>query len=73
MRMTLIDDWQRLWHKLWSARLALLTGLLGVIQSGFDYASSGQPKFFVVVATLTAFGAFVARFVAQPGLKDGDQ
>jgi hypothetical protein len=65
MKLTLIDDWQLVWHKLWSARLSLLAGVLGVIQSSFDYYTSGQPPVIVILMTVTAFAAFVARFVSQ--------
>lgn len=66
MKLTLIDNWQTVWHKLWSARLSLLAGLLGVAQSSFDYYTSGEPPVVVILMTVTAFSAFVARFIAQP-------
>ena len=65
MKLTLIDNWQSIWHKLWSARLSLAVGFLGVVQSALEYSISGQPPAVVIVMTVTAFAAFVARFVAQ--------
>lgn len=70
--MNLINDWQRLWHRLWSIRLSLLSALAGTVQSVWDYIATGQPRWFVIAATLSSFGAAVVRLVAQPKLHQDD-
>ena len=72
---TLIDDAGRVWHRLWSVRLALL----GALFSGAEFALSLAPQTvsdlvgpgrFAAVAAVVGIGAAVARLVQQLRLKE---
>lgn len=76
--MTLIDDAGRVWHKLWSVRLALLSALLSAVEFALPLVpdswadSVGRGK-FAAAALVVSIAAGVARIVSQPKLrKEGD-
>lgn len=63
--MRLIHDARRLWHRLWSVRLALLASLCSAIELGMSYYSTGQAPVFVCAAfSISILGAW-ARLVQQ--------
>ncbi len=67
--MQLIEDWKKQFPKLWSVRLSLLAGLLSSAEAGVDVWLTGKPSIIAIVAALVAFGATVARVIAQPDLQ----
>lgn len=67
--MNLIEDWQSLWHKLWSVRLALLSALLGVLELTLPHFQSFiPPMWFGVLSVIVGVAAAVARLVQQTTL-----
>lgn len=68
--MKLIDNWKRLWHRLWSVRLSLLAAVLSTADVIYATWTSGQPRWAVLVAAIVSIGAAISRVVAQPGVLD---
>ena len=66
--MKFIDDWKAQFPKLWSVRFALLSGIAGSIETGMNLYATGTAPMLVIAATLTSFGAAIARVVAQPSV-----
>lgn len=66
--MKFIDDWKAQFPKLWSIRFSLLAGLAGSIETGVNLYATGTAPLLVVAATLSSFGAAIARVVAQPSV-----
>jgi hypothetical protein len=68
--MTLIDDARKVWHRLWSVRLALLSAGLSAAEFAMPYIAPVQPSGrFAALAALISVAAAVARIVAQPRIK----
>lgn len=73
--MKLIDDAGRVWHKLWSVRLALLGALFSAAEFAVSLAPEavanvvGQGR-FAAVAFVVGIGAAIARLVQQLRLKE---
>jgi hypothetical protein len=68
--MRLVQDAKRIWHRLWSVRLALLSALLSAIESCMNYIATGQAPVFVILAFFVSIGSVVARLVAQESLHE---
>lgn len=64
--MKLIDNWQSVYHRLWSVRLSLLAALAAGIEVGFNYWATGKPAWIAGTAMVISLGAAAARIVAQP-------
>lgn len=70
--MHLIDDAGRLWHRLWSVRLALLALGFEAIDKGLPYlADVFPPVWFSLITMGVTVGAGIARLVDQPALQQG--
>ena len=63
--MTLIDDWDLLWHKLWSIRLSLAAALLNAIAAGLSIFETTN-LYIVVLAGVVNLAAAASRLVQQP-------
>jgi membrane protein YdbS with pleckstrin-like domain len=68
MKLTLIEDAGRVWHKLWSVRLALVTALLSAAQAGWDAYTTGNSPIMAWVTFAIAVLTAVSRLVAQPSV-----
>lgn len=71
--MGLIDDWWKILRKAWSVRLMLIAGLLSGVEAVLPFFTDSMPWPRWVSALLIAgvvAGAFVARIVAQPKMRD---
>jgi len=69
----LITDASRLWPRLWSVRLAVLSALLSACEVALPYAApSTQSIPWAALSGLVALAAAVARIVAQPALYRDD-
>lgn len=66
--MKLIEDWKRLYLKLWSNKLSLVSALASAVEVAFDLATTGTAKPLVIVAFFVSLGASFARMVAQPSV-----
>lgn len=71
--MTLIDNASQVLRKAWSVRLGIIAGLF----SGAEvivpmFADSIPRSTFALLSFVSVTGAVVARFIAQPRLRDGD-
>lgn len=67
--MKLISDWKRIWFRLWSVRLALLTALLSACEAAFAYWVDHSPWIAIGSFTLSIATA-VSRIVSQDNLYD---
>lgn len=67
--MRLIDDFGRVFTKLWSVRLAILAGLLSGVEVILPLFQSDFPRgWFAVASFVVTMASIVARAVAQPGI-----
>ena len=64
--MKLIDNWRKLWLKLWSVKLSLIAAFLSGLEVAFSVWIDNKPALFAGVAFVLSIGAAVARIVAQP-------
>lgn len=71
--MTFIEDAGKLWHRLWSVRLALLAALFSTGQLCIGYYAEGQSKTVIMGAAVFSLGSSLAsafsRVVKQPKLR----
>jgi hypothetical protein len=70
MKFRLIRDARRIWHRLWSVRLSLLSALLSTIETCMNYYATGQAPIFVIGAALVSIATAVSRLVSQDSLYD---
>lgn len=71
--MKFIQDARQILLKAWSVRLALISALLSAAEVALPYFTDLIPQHtMAVLATAVAFGAAVARVIAQPAMH-GDQ
>lgn len=70
--MKLIDDAGKVWHRLWSVRLAGLSVLLSAVDAGWQVHVTGQPPVLALVTAGISAGAGFSRLVAQPKLRERD-
>lgn len=69
--MKLVSDWRRVLRRAWSIRLVLLAGVLSAIEVTLPFLEPRfPPGIFAAASGLAAGAAFVARLVAQKGLKN---
>lgn len=72
-RLTLIDDAGRVLRRAWSVRLALLAALLSACEVALPYAAPETRSVpWAVLSGIVALLAAVARLIAQPRMRDGD-
>jgi hypothetical protein len=69
--MKLVSDWSRVLRRAWSIRLVIAAGVLSAVEVALPFFEpSFPPGIFAAASGLAAGGAFVARLVAQKGLKN---
>ena len=66
--MALIKDARKIWHRLWSVRLAMLGVIFSSAQAGFEMYIDGQTHALSIVGALLFFATGVSRLVDQPKL-----
>jgi len=64
----LIPEARRLWHKLWSVRLSLISAVLATSQTCIDYYTEGQPRLIIIGTALISIGSALSRVIAQDEL-----
>lgn len=64
--MKFIDDAGKVWHRLWSVRLAALAVLVSAVDAGWQVHVTGQPPYLALATAGISAGAGFARLVAQP-------
>lgn len=69
-RLRLIANVRRLWYRLWSVRLAMLTALLSACEVAFQYYATGQPSWIVIGSFALSIATAVSRVVAQDSLTE---
>lgn len=67
--MELIDNAGKVWHRLWSVRLAGLSVLLSAVDAGWQVHVTGQPPLLALATAAISAGAGFSRVVAQPKLR----
>ena len=68
--MKLISDWKRIWYRLWSVRLALLTALFSAFEVTLQYYVDGQPSLIVFGSFALSIATAASRIVSQDNLYD---
>lgn len=67
--MILIDDAGKVWHRLWSVRLAVLSAILSACEFAMQYLAPAHANgSFAAAAFFVSLASGVARIVAQPAL-----
>lgn len=73
--MKLVANWRDVLRHAWSVRLLILAGVLSGVEVALPLLDGLLPipqGVFAGLSGLVVCGAFVARFVAQKGLSDGE-
>lgn len=71
--MKLIDNAGKVLRQAWSVRLGIMAGLFSGAEVIVPLFADAIPRnTFALLSFVTATGAVVARFVAQPKIHDGD-
>lgn len=72
-KVTLIPDWKNILRRAWSARLMIVAAVMSGFEIVLPFYSDALPRgAFAGLSFLAVSGAFVARFVAQKGLTNGN-
>lgn len=71
--MQLIEDWKRVLRDAWSARLALLSAVLGAVEVGVQIMAPQWGGFGAALAAVTSLAAAVARVIQQSKLHQQDR
>lgn len=64
--MQLIDGADKLWHRLWSVRLASLSVVVSAVDAGWQVHMTGRPPYLALATAAISAGAGFSRLVAQP-------
>ena len=68
--MILVQNWKTIVRKAWSVRLIILAGLLSGVEAAMPFIDDQMPRGVFAVASLLVTGAaFVARILAQKGIR----
>ena len=68
--MILVPNWKTIVRKAWSVRLIILAGLLSGVEASMPFIDDKMPRGVFAVASLLVTGAaFVARILAQKGIR----
>ena len=68
--MILVPNWKIIVRKAWSVRLIILAGLLSGVVAAMPFIDDQMPRGVFAVASLLVTGAaFVARILAQKGIR----
>lgn len=71
--MKFVPDAGRILKKAWSVRFIALTGFLIGVDAALPFFAPKEPsRVFATLAGVTSLLAFLARFLPQKGLTDGD-
>jgi hypothetical protein len=70
VRFRLIRNARRIWHRLWSVRLALLSSICSAVELGMSYYSTGQTPLFVIGAFVISLVGAWSRIVQQDEVAD---
>lgn len=69
--MKMVSDWRKKLRRAWSVRMALISGFFSAASGVAPYFQGMiDPLIFALLASFFAFGAVIARLLAQPDLKD---
>lgn len=74
--LKLVANWRVVLRKAWSIRLMALAAVLSGLEVALpfmDVNPDGPHGWFAAASALTVGAAFVARLLAQKGIRDGDQ
>lgn len=70
--MQLIDDASKIWHRLWSVRLAILAAVLGAIDAALPFVAPAHASpWFALLTMFVSLAAAGARMVRQPSVRSG--
>ena len=68
--MILVPNWKTIVRKAWSVRLIIAAGLLSGLEAAMPFIDDQMPRGVFAVASLLVTGAaFVARILAQKGIR----
>ena len=68
--IALAPNWKTIVRKAWSVRLIILAGLLSGVEAAMPFIDDQMPRGVFAVASLLVTGAaFVARILAQKGIR----
>ncbi len=71
-----VSNWRKVLRKAWSVRLMIVAGILSggeVALPLLDQVIEIPRGLFAAASGLTVSAAFIARLMAQKGIRDGDQ
>jgi Kef-type K+ transport system membrane component KefB len=72
-KVTLIPDWKKVLRRAWSARLMLLAAIMSGVEIALPFFANAMPRgVFAGLSFAAVSGAFIARFIAQKGLTNGN-
>lgn len=65
-----VDDWDKLWWRLWSVRLNALGVVLGIVDFCLPYfLNDHSPRWLVLIGSAINAGAWYARGIPQRGAR----
>ena len=71
--ISLIPDAKKVLKKAWSVRLGIVAGLFSGLEIVVPFFADAMPRnVFAALSFVAVMGAVVARFVAQPRMRNGD-
>ena len=69
-----VSNWRKVLRKAWSVRLMIVAGILSGGEVILPFFEPAIPRgIFAAASGLTVSAAFIARLMAQKGIRDGDQ
>lgn len=72
--MRLITDARTVLRRAWSVRLGILAGIFSGAEVIVPFFADSMPRnVFALLSFFTVMGAVVARFIAQPRMKNGNR
>jgi len=72
--ISLIPDAKKVLKKAWSVRLGIVAGLFSGLEIVVPFFADAMPRnVFAALSFVAVMGAVVARFVAQPRMRNGDR
>ena len=72
--MKIISNWREVLRRAWSARLMILAGILSGAEVALPYFTGAVPQgALAALSSVVVSAAFVARFLAQRNLPNGNQ
>jgi hypothetical protein len=69
----LVRDWKRVAKRAWSVRFAVAAAVFSTVEMALPIFYTDLPRgLFMGLAFIATLGGLISRFVAQPGMHDGD-